>query len=94
MSATLTTPSGPIIQVWAVEGRRALPDGGESRVLGTSFGSTEERAREHWVKVWGKGLEWPVSELTFTPEGAGTKLELRHAGWGTGAVATALPSPP
>lgn len=69
MNALLSPPPGPVVQAWVVQGRRVNPDGSECSVFGTSFGPTEERARANWIKLWGKGLEWPVAELTFTREG-------------------------
>ena len=69
MSPFLSPQPGPVIQAWRAEGRRVELDGTERTITGTSFGSTEERARQNWVTVWGKGIEFPVAELTFTREG-------------------------
>ena len=69
MNALLSPPPGPVLQAWEVRGHRVDPDGTERSVLRTSFGRTQERARANWVSTWGKGLEWPVAELTFTREG-------------------------
>lgn len=59
---------------WTVRGERRDPDGGLSSLVGTSFGRTEERARENWRRLWGNGLDWPLELLVFTCE----TEEVRH----------------
>lgn len=72
MSDTLCKPptaSATTVTAWEVRGRRVNEDGSVSELVGTSFGRTEARAREHWVKRWGVGADWHVTELVFTREG-------------------------
>ena len=59
----------PVLTAWTVEGLRVEPDGRETSLIATSFGSTEERARASWLKLWGKECAWPIEQLTFTREG-------------------------
>lgn len=79
-----TAPTAPFVHVWRVEGLRHLPDGGTLSVLGTAYGTTEERARssfKRWSAVTDERAaecgdeptRWQDHELTFTRE------ETRHA---------------
>lgn len=67
-------------RVWNVTGEKQLPNGHTAALFATSFGATEERARQFFQRlqerapkadVFGEPYtQWADQDLVFTPEPA------------------------